>query len=206
MMRRLFRYSLKTLTVVSLVLWLAVAALWVCTQAIGRTESFTWGERGVHRCLEFSGDDADYKVLHDPGLPAAPLRWYRLPRGWAPPPRPSNPGALPPGSVTWIMPPPNSSFPPTSHGGVPDLGLEHATFAGWYGPGTFLRSYRISYFLVLIPAAVLPAAWLTRFAVRRWRYGLFGPGLCRACGYDLRASPESCPECGAAHAIPPTPS
>jgi hypothetical protein len=200
MMRRLLRYFLKTLTVVSLVLWAPVAALLVWTEAIGRTECFTWGERGVHRCLELSADDADYKVLHDPGLPATPRRWQHLPRGWAAPPRPSNPAALPPGSVTWVMPPPNSDFPPTSHGGVADLGFEHATFAGWYGPGTSLRSYRISYFLVLIPAAVLPGVWMARFTLRfalRWvRYGRFGPGRCRSCGYDLRATPGRCPECG----------
>lgn len=37
---------------------------------------------------------------------------------------------------------------------------------------------------------ILPAIW-----VWRWRNRI-PPGCCQACGYDLRASPERCPECG----------
>lgn len=53
------------------------------------------------------------------------------------------------------------------------------------------------YWFVLSIPAVLPALWSLRFCRRiacrrhRIRYG-----LCLKCGYDLRATPDRCPECG----------
>lgn len=47
--------------------------------------------------------------------------------------------------------------------------------------------------LPLLLSAILPACWL----IRKWIRGRRKPaGVCRVCGYDLRASKERCPECG----------
>src|SRR5262249_50948392 len=50
-----------------------------------------------------------------------------------------------------------------------------------------------SWSLVLL-FAVLPTTWLWHSLRRRRRLRL---GLCCVCGYDLRATPDRCPECGA---------
>ena len=55
----------------------------------------------------------------------------------------------------------------------------------WVAPKWFVV------FPFALPAGVWAVARLTR---RRRHVG----GLCRSCGYDLRATPERCPECGAA--------
>jgi predicted Zn-ribbon and HTH transcriptional regulator len=46
-----------------------------------------------------------------------------------------------------------------------------------------------------VPESIVVAA---RFR-RQWRWSLLSPhdrGICSNCGYDLRATPEQCPECG----------
>ncbi len=45
----------------------------------------------------------------------------------------------------------------------------------------------------LPPFIVLPAAWVNG----RWRRHITNAGHCQTCGYELRATPNRCPECGA---------
>jgi hypothetical protein len=49
----------------------------------------------------------------------------------------------------------------------------------------------VSLWVPMLAFAILPLWLWRRRRVTR------GKGLCEACGYDLRATPERCPECGA---------
>jgi hypothetical protein len=56
------------------------------------------------------------------------------------------------------------------------------------------RVLTVPHWSVVLAGAVLPVTRLAAVAGRRRRRRL---GLCPACGYDLRATPDRCPECGA---------
>jgi hypothetical protein len=63
---------------------------------------------------------------------------------------------------------------------------------GTLGPGPDVRAFTMPDWALVLVAGILPGRWL----VTRMRRHRHGPGSCRACGYDLRATPDRCPECG----------
>jgi hypothetical protein len=63
-------------------------------------------------------------------------------------------------------------------------------------PPSSLRGIALPHGCLVLVFAALPARWLVarrRAAVARRRAE---SGLCPGCGYDLRATPSQCPECG----------
>jgi hypothetical protein len=57
-----------------------------------------------------------------------------------------------------------------------------------------LRDLRVSYW---VPCAALAVAPAVHFVTQDRRRRRLGAGRCGRCGYDLRATPDRCPECGA---------
>jgi hypothetical protein len=70
---------------------------------------------------------------------------------------------------------------------------------GWKSHAdSIIRTWQFAvphWFLVLLLAA-MPAWWVLRWRRERESRRRAERGLCLHCGYDLRATPQRCPECG----------
>jgi hypothetical protein len=62
--------------------------------------------------------------------------------------------------------------------------------------GAFFRRLTIPYWPFILICLIPPSVLLMRALVQRRRLRRSQDGLCIKCGYDLRASPGRCPECG----------
>ncbi|HZL36593.1 MAG TPA: hypothetical protein VFC78_14835 [Tepidisphaeraceae bacterium] len=75
--------------------------------------------------------------------------------------------------------------------------MSRAKWPRW--PITPRASYSVRYSLIFRATSVLPVLWLASiFRQARRRQRQIDNQICTACGYDLRATPLRCPECGAA--------
>jgi hypothetical protein len=96
------------------------------------------------------------------------------------------------GRATFTIPPPQWDSPVIFVGNA------------LHPPGPFqgnlsLWNLRAPYWFVILIFAILPLVWALS-AARHLRRANTSGAFCVECGYDLRATPERCPECGT---VPP---
>jgi hypothetical protein len=93
----------------------------------------------------------------------------------------------------WIMPSLNAA--PTLAEMCPRHALGFGLGADLFGNPRVV----IPHWFIAVISMLLPAWWLLR---RHRAKRAARMGVCPSCGYDLRATPERCPECGTAAALP----
>ena len=91
----------------------------------------------------------------------------------------------------------HSARPQSFEDEIPDLENPRHAMGIWYahegGGGFHHYLLFIPHPLLALATVLLPVSWLKRCR-RAGQYSR--SGRCTHCGYDLRASPERCPECG----------
>jgi len=156
---------------VSLLLAVAIVVLWVRSY---------WLVEGIHRIWHSSAEMRDWTVgsrygrfhfinqrIPDKRPPIAPRYEYS-------------------DATQYNLPYPHAShwFP------FPPVGFQYLPGP----PSSNIRELTIAYWLLLLPTLPLPLIAIVLHRRRRHRET---NNLCPTCGYDLRATPDRCPECGA---------
>jgi len=84
-----------------------------------------------------------------------------------------------------------------SHGPIVESNIPDFNDRRWFRSGTFGTYLQCPHGVILVVASAIPMALFLRRRRRRRRHDARS---CMECGYDLRATPDRCPECGA---LPP---
>ena len=188
-MTRIFRWLWHALVAMSLLLCLAMGFLWVRSywvsddiywdrwyiQGVTAEESARWlfihrGQVGTARRVQqitFTSV-ADLQRQLQSGAKLREFKWKRIAN--------------------------DSQGPAALHftGTRGALGFTYGDYPSSMAPGYYRQWVAPLWSLMLLPA-LLPCGWI--IAQRRRKRSIL-TGLCKVCGYDLRATPDRCPECG----------
>lgn len=172
------RHLFTILSVMSLLLCAATCVLWVRTH-------WRW-DRINHECGNLrtrvvgTCDDGCYAQL--------------IAQSW---------GTPKPISWSYSADRPGTSLFQTADWSCPGLAAGRTDYGtlqmGTLPPLTIRGRYILIHFWLLVAATAVPPAFAM---LRRHRNRPALPGLCQSCGYDLRATPDRCPECGIVAATP----
>jgi hypothetical protein len=167
-LRRILRLLFNAATVISLLLWAVVTVFWIRSTVVAEHWSLDRGASGI-----------TYQIgLHYGGLNLSKSRWNSVARRR---------------STGWTHVAMRRDEYPEDY---------RAYFRAWTwfefkgGDGGWDHYFvylRIPFWFMFLATILLPAAALRRHINRR-RHTI--AGVCRKCGYDLRATPDRCPECG----------
>jgi hypothetical protein len=174
------RRLLNLLTALSLLLFVAAVVFWVRSYSL---HEMVWLRR-VER-LTGGGVRASQVTVAS----RAAVIYFERGR-WTEPSEPSEG----PGFRIISNPTP---FGPWDAGFAPGMVRWHVGRLAWVddtrGSDLSVQILTVPFWLAALALAAAPAAWAHRATRRRRRHG-----HCRSCGYDLRATPDRCPECGTA--------
>jgi hypothetical protein len=177
------------LMLISLLLCVAASVLWVRSYA--GSDYLAHGRSGVSS-TEHSVTGISHQITWTRGqiqITKSEMTSYSLRIGVAVPPKRSywSYGRLGKGHLYWDSLPERTMWN--------RLGFAEIR-TGWMSSfaDESRKGFAIPAWLPVLAFGLWPALWIVR--VVRWRSRL-GVGHCRECGYDLRATPKRCPECGA---------
>ena len=177
MKRRLFNLA----ATVSLVLCAAITVLWARSYRTADTVARYEYPMGAHQC--FTARGSIFYFRHYSSATDRTVWWVKF-------------GAvLPPKQQGSMLHP---VLPGIDFFRGPVLSVKNTPVTA-----TFMR---VSLWWLIGVSAVAPVFAGSRFSVTRWvRARRLASARCPSCGYDLRASPEQCPECGDAVPKPTLP-
>jgi hypothetical protein len=190
-MGRFARHLFTLCSAVSLLLFVAACVLWA--RSYQRQGWVHWTQNGFSRCYALSLGSFPGRLsvgIEWQAADAKPLQHYDFIRP---------PMSAQPGFSSWSGDTPRSTDVYDAYAMTLPQRPDLHQFAGlaWYADQSYTSSWNllVPHRYVVVVASALPLCWvwLSYRAMRRARRN-----TCPVCGYDLRASPERCPECGTA--------
>ena len=175
------RLLLNLLTALSLLLFVAVVALWVRSHVRADRHALARLTRPDDPAADFAAADrytmVNLRFSRGHALVEVSDTWY--------------PAGVP--VPSWEMTTSPETYPVENEGRSVWNRLGFARFDSPSGAVEVVMPL----WPLAVATALLPAAYVVTVRRRRRR---FRSGHCRSCGYDLRATPGRCPECGRAAA------